>query len=94
MPEMKQRKTPERTCVACRAGSGKAALIRVVRAADGSVHVDLSGKLSGRGAYICPKMECADKAIKQKRFDRALRAQAPAGLAEEIESAVKGLGEK
>ena len=94
MAETKQRKTPERTCVACRTGSDKSALIRVVRAVDGSVHVDLSGKSSGRGAYICRKTECADKAIKQKRFDRALRAQAPAGLVEEIESAIKGFGEK
>ncbi|MDO8685013.1 MAG: YlxR family protein [Armatimonadota bacterium] len=90
---MKQRKTPERTCVACRTGTDKKALIRVVRAADGVIRVDPTGKQPGRGAYMCPKIECLTKAIKEKRFDRALRAKAPPTLAEELEMAIEQSGE-
>ena len=79
--------------MACRAGSDKAALVRVVRATDGAIRVDPTGRLPGRGAYVCATAECAAKALKQKRFDRALRAQAPPELAEELEGVVRKLGD-
>ena len=90
---MKQRKTPQRMCVACRAGSDKQALVRVVRDAEHGIHVDPTGKAPGRGAYVCPKAECVARALKQKRFDKALRAQAPATLAEELEAVAQRSGE-
>lgn len=71
---MRQRKTPIRTCVACRAASDKRALLRVVRTPSGEVTVDLTGKMAGRGAYLCPSIECLARARKEKRLSRALRA--------------------
>ena len=47
------RHIPQRTCVACRQTGAKRQLVRVVRAPDGSVTIDPTGKRSGRGAYLC-----------------------------------------
>ncbi len=58
-------------CIACRQGKPKKELLRVV-ATDGDLIADETGKASGRGAYICPTIECLDKARKIKAFDRTL----------------------
>ena len=67
------RTAPLRTCVACRATSEKRALVRIVRAPDGDVHVDASGKANGRGAYVCGGEDCFDTAISKGRLNTALR---------------------
>jgi len=51
----------------------KKELIRVVRTPDDRIEIDPTGKLSGRGAYICPQLECLQNAIKGKRLDKALQ---------------------
>ena len=91
-PKMKQRKISERTCIACRSRSTKGDLIRVVRAAEGAIGPDPSGKQPGRGAYVCPKAGCVAKALKEKRFDRALRAQTPPTLADDLEAQIRKSG--
>ena len=67
-----QKKIPQRQCMGCRERKDKKALIRVVRTADGSVSLDFSGKLNGRGAYICPDVACLSKARKAKSLERSL----------------------
>jgi len=49
--------------------------VRIVRAPDGSVAVDETGKRSGRGAYLCPTRECWQKALSGGLIDRALRVR-------------------
>lgn len=61
-----------RTCVACNQSSPKRDLLRVVRCPDGSMVVDLKGKVSGRGAYLCRTRECIELGIKNRRLERAL----------------------
>jgi ABC-type Mn2+/Zn2+ transport system ATPase subunit len=61
-----QKKIPQRQCMGCRERMDKKALIRVVRGTDGNVSLDFSGKLAGRGAYICPKADCLKKAQKSQ----------------------------
>ena len=39
--------------------------------------MDFSGKVNGRGAYICPKADCLKKAQKAKALDRALEITIP-----------------
>jgi len=56
---------PQRTCIACRQVKSKRELIRVVRAPDGNVSVDESGKANGRGAYLCRDRVCWEKAVGQ-----------------------------
>lgn len=63
---IKQRKKPQRTCIACRQVRDKRDLVRVVRSPDGSVQVDHTGKAQGRGAYICNKPECWRKALSSR----------------------------
>lgn len=64
---------PERTCLGCRAVREKSGLVRFV-AKDGELVLDLKGVLKGRGAYVCPVMECVALAIKKKdSFSRALK---------------------
>lgn len=70
---MKPRKTPVRTCVGCQEQRDKRELVRVVRTPEGHVEVDLTGKANGRGAYICPRTECFDAAVKRRRFTSALQ---------------------
>ena len=52
-------------------------LVRVVRAADGTVSLDLTGKKSGRGAYLCRNLECFRKARKTRKMERGLAVQIP-----------------
>lgn len=82
---MRQRKVPVRTCVACRASGQKKALLRIVRSTSGDVVVDLTGKIPGRGAYLCPSLECLHRAMKEKRLSRALRAEIPPEAVRQLE---------
>jgi predicted RNA-binding protein YlxR (DUF448 family) len=70
---LKKKKIPLRMCLGCQEMKPKKELIRVVRTADqGEIKVDLTGKLAGRGAYVCKSAECLEKAYKSKRIERAL----------------------
>jgi predicted RNA-binding protein YlxR (DUF448 family) len=73
-------KPPVRTCVACRREAGKAELVRLVRRPDGSIELDRTGRLSGRGAYIHPTEACVEAARKRRALDRALGRAVPAEL--------------
>ena len=72
-----QKKIPMRQCMGCRERLNKKEMIRVVRRTDGEVQLDFSGKLNGRGAYICPKQECLKKARKAGSLARALEVPIP-----------------
>ena len=65
---------PIRTCVGCRNQFNKDEMIRVVKTAE-RVQLDFSGKLNGRGAYICRNIECLNKSIKSKRLENALKTE-------------------
>ncbi len=66
------RHIPVRTCVVCREKAGKRALMRVVRTEQG-VQVDSSGKLNGRGAYLCERENCWERAMTSDILNKALR---------------------
>lgn len=67
------KKTPLRMCVACREMKPKSELLRVVAADSGLAH-DATYKAGGRGAYVCKKDVCIQKARKIRGFERALSA--------------------
>ena len=69
---MKVKKIPLRMCTGCMEMKPKKELIRVVKSPEGEVSVDLTGKKSGRGAYICKDKDCLEKAFKAKRLSRNL----------------------
>ena len=74
---MKQKKIPMRKCTGCGEQKPKKELVRVVKTPDGEVLLDLTGKASGRGAYICNNAECLKKARKSKRIDRTFEMTIP-----------------
>ena len=80
-----QKKIPQRQCMGCRERKAKKELIRVVRGTDGVVSLDFSGKLNGRGAYICPQMECLVKARKAKSLERSLEVPIPEEVYDRLE---------
>lgn len=73
-----------RTCVGCREESPKRALVRIVRSPEGKVVVDTRGKLPGRGAYLCVRRECLEKARRSGALARALRTEIPDPCYEEL----------
>jgi uncharacterized protein len=64
---------PQRTCIGCRKVRRKAMLLRLVRGADGQVHVDSGGRAEGRGAYVCPDPGCLGKALHAGRLGHAFK---------------------
>lgn len=68
---MKARKIPLRMCTGCGEMFDKRTLVRVVKSPEGDISLDLTGKKSGRGAYVCKNEECLKKARKKKAFERA-----------------------
>ena len=80
-----QKKTPQRTCMGCQAKKDKRELVRIVRSPEGEISVDLTGKKPGRGAYICPDIECLNKVVKSKRLERSLETS----ISQEIYESLK-----
>lgn len=84
----KVRKVPMRQCLGCNEHKPKKELIRVVRTPEGETVIDLVGKKSGRGAYICPKKTCFAKARKSRRIENILECKISEELYDEMEQAV------
>ena len=85
-----QKKIPQRQCMGCRERKEKRAMIRVVRCTDGSVNLDFSGKMNGRGAYVCPNPECLKKALRSKALDRSLEVTIPEEVIIRLEKEMEG----
>ena len=84
--ETKKKKIPERRCVGCGETKEKKSLIRVLRTPEGEVVLDVTGKKSGRGAYICHSLSCFKKARKSKRLDANLNIEIPEEIYEKLET--------
>lgn len=86
---MKQKKVPMRKCTGCGEQKPKKELVRVVRTPDGEILLDLNGKASGRGAYICNNAECLKKARKSRRIDKAFEVTIPDEIYQQMEAQFK-----
>ncbi len=84
----KVRRVPQRQCVACGRVRAKRDLVRVVRTPDGGVRVDATGKVSGRGAYVCPDTACVDQAVRSGRLAGALERPLAEDIAERLREAI------
>ena len=82
---------PQRTCLACREIRAKQELIRLVRISGESVEVDINGKKTGRGAYLCPAPECWEIGLKGGRLEHALRTTLTQDNREQLIKNGKGL---
>lgn len=81
------KKIVQRMCMGCNTKKDKRELIRIVLSKDGNISIDKTGKLSGRGAYICDNIECLEKVIKSKRLEKVLERS----ISEEIYNELRGV---
>lgn len=86
---MKAKKIPLRKCIVCGEGKPKKELIRVVRNTEKIATVDVSGKINGRGAYICANIKCIEMAQKNNKLARALEVEVFNDIYEELRNIVE-----
>ena len=91
---MKQsKKIPYRTCVGCQERKPKRELLRIIRTPDGKIEIDITGKKSGRGAYLCYNMTCFQDAIKKDRIGKALKTGLSKKIIKELEEKLSEINE-
>lgn len=78
------KKVPERMCMACKSKKPKNYLIRVV-GKDNVFNIDYSGKMEGRGAYICKNNACIERCLKQKMLHKTFKTN----VANDVYAALK-----
>lgn len=83
------KKIPQRTCVGCREKKDKKELIRIVKNKEGNLAVDKTGKMQGRGAYLCDNLTCLEKAMKSKALERVLEIQIPQEIYENLRGVMR-----
>ena len=67
------KKLPQRKCIGCNTSKDKKELIRVVKNKENEINIDKTGRLPGRGAYLCNSIECLEKAIKNNRLEKTFK---------------------
>lgn len=87
---MPKRTKNSRMCVFCREKKDPSAFLRIVRLPDGTVTLDETGRLNGRGAYICPSSVCLEGARKSRVFDRALKISVPESIYSVLADWIRG----
>jgi predicted RNA-binding protein YlxR (DUF448 family) len=86
----KVRKIPQRQCVGCRTMKDKKELLRIVKSPDGTITLDATGKVSGRGAYVCHDEACLKKARKARSLERTFEVSIPDEVYEALEAQMRG----
>ncbi|MFQ5752179.1 MAG: RNase P modulator RnpM [bacterium] len=81
---------PVRTCLACRQKKFKHELLRIVRTPEGNVEIDVEATKSGRGAYLCYKIECFRTAMKRKSINQNLNVNVDSGFYEKLMKLLNG----
>ncbi len=79
------KKIPLRKCVGCNEMKSKKEMLRVLKTAEEEVILDTTGKMNGRGAYLCKNAECLKKAIKHKGLERSLKMEIEKSVYERLE---------
>lgn len=86
---MTPKKIPMRMCLGCNQMMPKRELTRVVHQKDGTVLLDATGKQSGRGAYICSKLECLRAARKARRLEKAFSCRISDEIYDALEASMQ-----
>ena len=85
------KKIPSRQCVGCRESRTKRELIRVIRTPEGQVALDETGRMNGRGAYLCRRVECLQKASRSRGLERSLKVTIPDEIYDRLEEELKNI---
>ena len=78
---------PQRTCMGCNEKKDKKELIRIVKNKENEISIDRTGKLEGRGAYLCDDIRCLEKLIKSKRLEKVFDSK----ISDEIYENLRGV---
>lgn len=89
---MSMKKVPLRQCIGCQEMKSKKEMIRVIKTAEDEIMLDATGRKNGRGAYLCPSMECLRKAVKGKGLERSFKMAIPKEVYETLEKEMEKLG--
>lgn len=89
---MSVKKVPQRQCIGCGEMKNKKDMLRVIKTPEGEILLDATGRKNGRGAYICPSMECMKKAVKSRGLERSFKMAIPKEVYESLEKEMEGIG--
>lgn len=81
------KKVIERMCAGCNTKRDKRELIRIVKDREGNILLDKTGKMAGRGAYLCNNIECLEKTVKLKKLEKVLEAN----IDNEVYESIRGV---
>ena len=88
------KKIPLRQCIGCGEMKSKKEMIRVLKTTEDEIVIDATGRRNGRGAYICPSMECFKKAVKSRGLERSLKMAIPKEVYEALEKEMVQIGQQ
>ncbi|MCH5162972.1 MAG: YlxR family protein [Clostridiales bacterium] len=83
--------TPLRSCIVCREQKAKNELVRIVRQSGGAIAVDVTGRMDGRGAYVCRNDKCITELIKKRALNRVFKTQVDAEVYTALQEDLKKL---
>ena len=78
-------KIPMRQCVGCGEMKSKKEMMRILKTAEGDIVLDVTGKMNGRGAYLCQTEECLKKACKNRGIERSFKMNIPSEVYDNLE---------
>ena len=82
---MTAKKIPMRICIGCREKKPKRELIRILKTPEGEIKLDLTGKLNGRGAYVCRSTDCLKKIRKSNGLSHAFGMKVEAEIYDRLQ---------
>lgn len=88
------KKIPLRQCIGCGEMKSKKEMIRVLKTTEDEITIDVTGRKNGRGAYICPSMDCFKRAVKSRGLERSLKVAIPKEVYEELEKEMEQIGQQ
>ena len=86
------KRVPLRKCTGCQEMKNKKEMIRILRTDTGQITLDATGRKNGRGAYLCPSMECFRKAVKSRGIERSFKMPVPQDVYAALEKEMEQLG--
>ena len=89
---MSTKKIPLRQCIGCGEMKSKKEMIRVLKTSEDEIVLDATGRKNGRGAYLCPSMDCFKKAVKNKGLERSFKTAIPKEVYKTLEKEMEQLG--
>lgn len=90
---MSTKKFPQRQCIGCGEMKNKKEMIRILKTPEGEFVLDATGRKNGRGAYLCPSVECLKKAVRTKGLERSFKMAIPKDVYETLEKEMEQLGQ-